>query len=150
MTHISKLFMSIFILLTFILFGCERNSTVCPQDEGSPQPALQLADLLAAQPPITNSAAPIQVEIQGKVIEVDKVVDYPLCNDNWSGTVYVSCEAQVAEAERIGRVGELSRQQAGVDRIDVQRQAEGERRGRCQPDQRPEDEGAVLPQPFQR
>ena len=99
MTHISKLFMSIFILLTFILFGCERNSTVCPQDEGSPQPALQLADLLAAQPPITNSAAPIQVEIQGKVIEVDKVVDYPLCNDNWSGTVYVSCEAQVAEAE---------------------------------------------------
>ena len=99
MTHISKLFMSIFILLTFILFGCERNSTVCPQDEGSPQPALQLADLLAAQPPITNSAAPIQVEIQGKVIEVDKVVDYPLCYDNWSGTVYVSCEAQVAEAE---------------------------------------------------
>ena len=99
MTHISKLFMSIFILLTFILFGCERNSTVCPQDEGSPQPALQLADLLAAQPPITNSAAPIQVEIQGKVIEVDKVVDYPLCNDNWSGTVYVSCDVQVAEAE---------------------------------------------------
>jgi len=99
MTHLSKLFMSIFILLPFILFGCERNSTVCPQDEGSPQPALQLADLLEAPPPIPNSAALIQVEIQGKVIEVDKVVDYPLCNDNWSGTVYVSCEAQVAEAE---------------------------------------------------
>jgi hypothetical protein len=32
-------------------------------------------------------------------MQVDKLVDYPLCNDNWSGTVYVSCEAQVAQAE---------------------------------------------------
>jgi hypothetical protein len=32
-------------------------------------------------------------------MEVDKVVDYPLCNDDWSGTVYVSCEVRVAEAE---------------------------------------------------
>ena len=32
-------------------------------------------------------------------MEVDKVVDYPLCNDNWSGTVYVNCKVQVAEAE---------------------------------------------------
>ncbi len=31
------------------------------------------------------------------MLAVDKVVDYPLCNDNWSGTVYVSCDAQVAE-----------------------------------------------------
>jgi hypothetical protein len=26
-------------------------------------------------------------------------VDYPLCNDDWSGIVYVSCDAQVAEAK---------------------------------------------------
>jgi hypothetical protein len=32
-------------------------------------------------------------------MEVDKIVDYPLCNDDWSGTVYVSCDARVAEAE---------------------------------------------------
>ena len=32
-------------------------------------------------------------------MEVDKVVDYPLCNDEWSGTVYVNCEAQVAQAK---------------------------------------------------
>jgi len=32
-------------------------------------------------------------------VQVDKLVDYPLCNDTWSGTVYVSCDAQVADAE---------------------------------------------------
>jgi hypothetical protein len=99
MPHSSKLFLSILILPVFILFGCERNNTVCPPDEGTPQPALQLADLLEEPPPALAVSTPIQVEIQGRLMEVDKVVDYPLCNDIWSGTVYVSCEAQVAEAE---------------------------------------------------
>lgn len=99
MTHNRKLFLFILTLSIFLLLGCERNNTVCPQDEGTPQPALQLADLLEAPPPASDSATPLQVEIQGKLMEVDKVVDYPLCNDNWSGTVYVSCEARVAEAE---------------------------------------------------
>jgi len=93
------LFFIIFTLLSFFLFGCARNNTVCPQDEGSHQPALQLADLREAPPPISDTTVSLQVEIQGKLIEVNKVVDYPLCNDNWSGTVYVSCEARVAEAE---------------------------------------------------
>jgi hypothetical protein len=99
MTHTRKLFLFIFTLLIFFLSGCERNNTVCHQDEETPQPALQLADLLEAPPPIPDSATPLRVEIQGKLMEVDKVVDYPLCNDNWSGTVYVSCEVRVAETE---------------------------------------------------
>jgi hypothetical protein len=99
MTHNRKLFWLIFTLSIFFLFGCERSNTVCPQDEGAPQPALQLADLLETSPPASDTVAPRQVEIQGKLMEVDKVVDYPLCNDNWSGTVYVSCEARVAETE---------------------------------------------------
>jgi len=86
-------------LLTFLLAACSRTNTVCPPDEGAPQPAPQLVDLIEAQPPVPASSGPIQVEIRGKLTEIDKVVDYPLCNDNWSGTVYVSCDAQVAEAE---------------------------------------------------
>jgi hypothetical protein len=99
MAHSRKLSLFIFTLSVFFLFGCERSNTVCPQDKGTPQPALQLADLLEAPPPVSDSTLPLQVEIQGKLMEVDKVVDYPLCNDDWSGTVYVSCEARVAEAE---------------------------------------------------
>ena len=99
MTYNRKLFLFISTLLIFFLFGCERNKIVCPQDEETPQPALQLVDLLDTPAPVPESSAPTEVEIQGKLMEVDKVVDYPLCNDNWSGTVYVSCEARVAEAK---------------------------------------------------
>ena len=95
----NKLLFSIAILVSFILAACSRTNTVCPPDEDTHQPALQLVDLLEAPPPVSGSVVPIQVEIQGKLMEVDKIVDYPLCNDDWSGTVYVSCDAQVAEAE---------------------------------------------------
>ena len=91
----------LFLLITLSLFflgACERQNTVCPPDEGTPPAALFLAEL-REQPAPPSSSGPLQVEIQGKLMEVDKVVDYPLCNDDWSGTVYVSCKAQVAEAE---------------------------------------------------
>lgn len=99
MTCIKKTLLFTLALWILFLSGCERSNTVCPQDEGTPQITLQLTDLLEAPPPTPVSSAPLQVEIQGKLMEVDKVVDYPLCNDNWKGTVYVSCDAQVAEAE---------------------------------------------------
>jgi hypothetical protein len=39
------------------------------------------------------------MKINGKSITVDKVVDGPLCNDSWQGTVYVGCNVQVLEWE---------------------------------------------------
>jgi hypothetical protein len=90
-----------FMIVIFVIFltACGRKNTVCPTDEGTVQPALQLADLIKMTPDPLSAFTPVQVEIRGKLMEVDKVVDYPLCNDDWSGTVYVSCDAQVAEAE---------------------------------------------------
>jgi hypothetical protein len=35
------------------------------------------------------------MEIRGRSINVDKVVEGALCNDTWSGTVYVACDVQV-------------------------------------------------------
>ena len=89
----------IIVVLVFFLAACERSNTVCPSDEGTPQPTLQLAAVIEMTPPPGSSSSPTQVEIRGKLMEVDKLVDYPLCNDDWSGTVYVSCDAQVAEAQ---------------------------------------------------
>ena len=85
-------------LSVFFLAACERQKTVCPADYEMPVPALQLADLINSSGPPSPSG-PIEVEIQGRRMQVDKLVDYPLCNDTWSGTVYVSCEAGVAAAE---------------------------------------------------
>jgi hypothetical protein len=35
------------------------------------------------------------VEIGHESLQVDKVVEGPLCNDTWRGTVYVACNVQV-------------------------------------------------------
>ncbi len=35
------------------------------------------------------------MKIGGKEVQIDKVVEGPLCNDTWSGTVYVTCNVQV-------------------------------------------------------
>jgi len=86
------------ILFIFFLAACERQKTVCPPDAEAPQPALQLTELIEMTSP-SSPTEPVEVEIQGKRMKVDKLVDYPLCNDEWSGTVYVSCKVRVAEAE---------------------------------------------------
>jgi len=49
------------------------------------------------QPP----SAPAQVEIGGRTVTVDQVVDGPLCDGAWSGTVYVTCDVQVLPWEEL-------------------------------------------------
>jgi hypothetical protein len=38
---------------------------------------------------------PTLIEIGTKTVEVDRVIHGPLCDDTWSGTVYVACDVQV-------------------------------------------------------
>lgn len=78
-------------LLTLLLASACQQQTVCPTTSGTP-------DFLTVPPgelPTPAPAAPAEVEINGKMIRVDKVVSGPLCNDTWSGIVYVTCDVQV-------------------------------------------------------
>ena len=86
------------IFASLLLVACDRQKTVCPLPTGTLQPKPVLAELIALPPP-EPSSKPITVEINGKMMTIDKLVDYPLCNDTWSGTVYVGCDAVVAEAD---------------------------------------------------
>ena len=88
------------ILLFFALYlsACDRKNNVCPPQEGTPQPKPALADLIALPSP-TFQTEPIQVEIGGKMVSVDRLVEGPLCNDSWSGTVYVGCSAIVGQSK---------------------------------------------------
>jgi len=47
--------------------------------------------------PLGPSPSPAQIVIGGRTLHVDKIVEGPLCNDTWSGTVYVTCDVQVLE-----------------------------------------------------
>jgi hypothetical protein len=82
-----------------MLAACDRNNTVCTPVESIPESSLSLRALIALTPVPSSLNPPIEVEVNGKIVKVDKLVDYPLCNDNWSGVVYVGCEAQIAKAD---------------------------------------------------
>ena len=82
--------------LVFICSACQRTNPVCPPDsityvDEFPSPNLNLE--------IEPLAAPVDINIGRKLITVDRVVDGPLCNDSWSGTVYVACELQISAWE---------------------------------------------------
>jgi hypothetical protein len=76
----------------FFLAGCGKPAPACPVGTGTPA---RLTLSPAELPSPTPGAASIEVEIGGRLVRVDKVVEGPLCNDTWSGTVYVTCNVQV-------------------------------------------------------
>lgn len=76
----------------FFLAGCGKPAPACPTPSGTP---VHLTLPPQELPSPTPGTAPVEVEIGGRNLTVDKVVEGPLCNDTWSGTVYVTCNVQV-------------------------------------------------------
>ncbi len=80
-------------LIIWLLSACRSHPSPCTEHKDASR-YLDLAQLMATTP--TPSSAMTAVEIGGKRVWVDKVVSGPLCNDTWRGTVYVTCDVQVA------------------------------------------------------
>lgn len=80
---------SIFIFITACKPICEPGTvtTMLP-----PFPAFDPATY-------DSSEGLIEVEIKGKLREVNRVIQGPLCNDTWEGIIYVACDIQVAAWE---------------------------------------------------
>ncbi|KPL82362.1 hypothetical protein SE15_09285 [Thermanaerothrix daxensis] len=98
-THLLRLF--VLILANILISACQSEKNPC---QSAGEPPSYLTALPTPMPPTTPtpgpSPTPILVKIGGKMVVVDKVVEGPLCNDTWSGTVYVSCKVQVMAWER--------------------------------------------------
>jgi hypothetical protein len=86
-------FLSLILILIF-LTGCGKPASACPAGIGTPNYLTIPPENLPANTPGT-APTPVVMKIGGKTISVDKVVEGPLCNDTWSGTVYVTCNVQV-------------------------------------------------------
>jgi hypothetical protein len=84
--------LSIFIVLVLFVAGCQSTGRGCPPATGTP-------NYLAASPKSLATATPgpepLEVQVGRKLIRMDKIVAGPLCNDSWSGNVYVACDVQV-------------------------------------------------------
>lgn len=91
---------SIFLVsLWLLLSACQPKKSVCPAQEEAAQPTLDLSQLVSITATPGPSPTPAVVEIAGNILSVDKVVQGPLCNDDWNGTIYVGCDVQVAQWE---------------------------------------------------
>jgi hypothetical protein len=81
-------------IILFALAGCGGKKSICPQPTGTPQ-YLSIPPGLLASPTPAGSKSPLLMEINGRKISMDRVISGPLCNDRWSGTVYVTCDVQI-------------------------------------------------------
>jgi len=92
MKYRTALFLTLLLLL---ISACKAD--VCPPDSVTyvPDPtAFPIVTLPADASPTQASSL---VQIGGRMMEVDRLVEGPLCNDAWSGMVYVGCNVQVVE-----------------------------------------------------
>jgi hypothetical protein len=80
------------------LTACQPQESACPPVTGTPQYLTVSPQELPTSNLKTNSSS-LSMEIGSKTIPVDKVVEGPLCNDTWNGTVYVTCNVQVYQWE---------------------------------------------------
>jgi hypothetical protein len=96
---LSLLVMALFIGLGMV--ACQSEGNPCRR-EGTSPPYLTALPTAVPQRTATPgpTPTPILVEIRGKKIAVDKVVEGPLCDDTWRGTVYVTCNVQVKAWEK--------------------------------------------------
>ena len=90
----SKIILSTIALCYLICLaaGCQASSPACPPVSGTPV-YLSIAPELLPTP--TMGMGPFMAKVGGAELQVDKIVQGALCNDNWSGTVYVTCDVQV-------------------------------------------------------
>jgi hypothetical protein len=90
------------LVITSVLLltsACQPGEPVCPPDSIT---YVSSAEQLAVLPPLMDAGSspmPVEVEINGKTMLVDQIVRGPLCNGDWSGTVYVGCDIQIAAWE---------------------------------------------------
>jgi hypothetical protein len=96
--RMASLICVVLIILALNLTGCDRKNTVCGSQDGTLIPRPLLSELISLPAPVPQTE-PIQVEIGGKMVTVDRLVEGPLCNDTWSGTVYVGCSAIVGQSK---------------------------------------------------
>lgn len=90
-------FPALLIAFPLVLAACQAK----PVCSSTPQAEryLSSSDRARVFEATPAAASPAEVEINGKLMTVDKVVSGPLCNDNWKGIVYVTCDVQVFKWE---------------------------------------------------
>ena len=84
-----------YILLCSVLLlsACKAE---CPPERISYLDDVTLFPQITSAADLENDSSPTWIDIKGKETQVDRVITGPVCNDYWSGMVYVTCDIQIA------------------------------------------------------
>lgn len=93
---------AIALIITSVLLltsACQPREPVCPPDSIKRIPEAPPFPTVISPVDVEPAITPVEVEVNGKIMLVDKIVRGPLCSGDWSGTVYVGCDIQIAAWE---------------------------------------------------
>jgi hypothetical protein len=79
----------LFLLVGLILSACTKTKITCPPDA--------IGYLSPPYPPekTGETSIPQEIQIGRQLVSMDEVIRGDLCNDSWSGTIYVTCDVSI-------------------------------------------------------
>jgi hypothetical protein len=83
-----------------LLSACERKATVCPEGSVTHLPDVEAFPKLSSTENPVKASGPVTVEVRGKQMKFDRLVEGPFCNIKLSGKVYVGCNIQIPEWDK--------------------------------------------------
>lgn len=87
------------VSLALFLSACERKTNVCPEGSVTYLSDMESFPKLSVTDNPEQAFQPVTVQIRGKKMKVDRLVQGPLCNVKLSGKVYVGCDIQIPKWE---------------------------------------------------
>ena len=84
------------LLVGLLLSACKAE---CPPERISYLNDAALFPQITSTVDFETNTSPTWIDIKGSEIRVDRVISGPVCNDTWSGMVYVTCDIQIAAWE---------------------------------------------------
>jgi hypothetical protein len=95
----NRIVILVLVTIALLISGCGRNSNIC--DTEPPNLPVEVRQSLEAPQDSNPTASPIELEIRGRKVTADQVVHGFVCDDQWSGTVYVDCDVEVPEYQTV-------------------------------------------------
>jgi len=89
-------FCFIVAIFAFTISACDRQKTVCEDTDITYTENLEEFPTRGNDFSHNNGTVPLLVDINGKMTPVDRIVTGPVCNELWSGKVYIGCNIQIA------------------------------------------------------
>ncbi len=88
---------TVLFLASLALSACERKATVCPEGSVTYISDMESFPKLPATGNPEQASGPVTVEVRGKKMKFDRLVEGPVCNIKLSGKVYVGCDIHIQE-----------------------------------------------------